>query len=393
MILRTLNHPGIPRIYDLEDDDDHFYVIEEYICGESLTQFLLHQPFISLDFFKKLILQVCDIFDYLHHASPGPILYRDLKPEHLILSGQRLCLIDFGISVCADDPGNNVDHLGNLAFSAPESAFSSQLTLQSDICSIGRLMEYLTGYLDTPVSSQIHAIIQKAAAADPALRYETVEGLTSDLLAAFQQNGQTHLVQTITVVGSHHGCGTTHIAFALVSAMNFLGLPAFYLEENTSDSLRWAAAALNMAETMGCFYYRFFCGFPLYGPGLSVELPRDRICVRDLGAEFTASDLTGSDLILCVTSGGIWRTDDALTARKSIQKTGIPCYFISNFSDRRQTASLARALKGPLFRYPSDCDPFCILPWKKDFFLELLAEKGLLKHVWKKRKKPRSNDN
>ena len=50
-LLRSLNHPGIPTIYDLEEDDTNYYLVEEYIQGESLEACLLHHKLISTDFF------------------------------------------------------------------------------------------------------------------------------------------------------------------------------------------------------------------------------------------------------------------------------------------------------------------------------------------------------
>ena len=35
-LLKRLRHPGIPIIYDLEIDENYYYLIEEYLCGESL---------------------------------------------------------------------------------------------------------------------------------------------------------------------------------------------------------------------------------------------------------------------------------------------------------------------------------------------------------------------
>ena len=63
-LLKSLSHPGIPTIYDFEEDDDFFYLIEEYVEGESLEEFLLHQSQISLHTFWDISLQLCDIFLY-----------------------------------------------------------------------------------------------------------------------------------------------------------------------------------------------------------------------------------------------------------------------------------------------------------------------------------------
>ena len=39
-LLKSLNHPGIPMIFDIEEDDSNYYLVEEYIQGESLEAYL-----------------------------------------------------------------------------------------------------------------------------------------------------------------------------------------------------------------------------------------------------------------------------------------------------------------------------------------------------------------
>ena len=40
-LLKSLKHPGIPMIYDIEEDDNYYYLVEEYIRGDSLEDYLL----------------------------------------------------------------------------------------------------------------------------------------------------------------------------------------------------------------------------------------------------------------------------------------------------------------------------------------------------------------
>ena len=54
-LLKSLHHPGLPKIYDIEEDTLNYYLVEEYIQGESLDQFLLRQSFIS----EKLFFKFC----------------------------------------------------------------------------------------------------------------------------------------------------------------------------------------------------------------------------------------------------------------------------------------------------------------------------------------------
>ena len=48
-LLKNLKHPGIPTIYDVEEDNENYYIIEEYIQGQSLEAYVLYQDCISID--------------------------------------------------------------------------------------------------------------------------------------------------------------------------------------------------------------------------------------------------------------------------------------------------------------------------------------------------------
>ena len=42
-VLKNLSHSGIPAIYDIEEDESHYYIIEEYIEGESMVSYFKHK--------------------------------------------------------------------------------------------------------------------------------------------------------------------------------------------------------------------------------------------------------------------------------------------------------------------------------------------------------------
>ena len=117
-LLKNLNHPGIPIIYDIEEDEHFFYIIEEFIQGQSIDTFVSYQK-ISHELLIKFGIQLCDILDYLHHLMPYPILYQDLKPEHIIVCGNQIKLIDFGIASFFTGSGKNYQIYGTMDFAAP----------------------------------------------------------------------------------------------------------------------------------------------------------------------------------------------------------------------------------------------------------------------------------
>ena len=285
-ILKSVQHPGIPTIYDFEEDESFYYLVEEYIQGDSLEEFLLHQQSISQNQFLYFCEQLCDIFAYLHTLRPSPILYQDLKPEHIIVCGTQLKLIDFSVASFAAISGKDFNHFGNVDFSAPELISGKPVTLRSDIYSIGKIMEYMMPYLDAATNRSIYPKIQKAISADPDLRYESPQALYSALKEVIETTGRTHLRQTIAVVGSHSGCGATHIAIALVTTLNYLGISAIYQEKNWSNDLRKTVAQLkHVWEKNGCFFYRNFTGFPKYDSGIEIPEPVAQIMVNDYGCD------------------------------------------------------------------------------------------------------------
>ena len=139
-LLKSLEHPSIPHIYDFEEDESFYYIVEEYIDGETLDSFLLHQQLISPGLFFNICEQLCDVFIYLHSQIPVPVIYRDLKPEHIIVCQDQLKLIDFGVSSYVSKTGNNFNHYGNTEFSAPESFTHDTITTVADIYSIGQMV-------------------------------------------------------------------------------------------------------------------------------------------------------------------------------------------------------------------------------------------------------------
>lgn len=375
-VLKTIRHPGIPTIYDLEEDQNNYYLVEEYIRGESLSQFLLHQKSISLNLFLQFCEQLCDIFEYLHTLIPNPILYQDLKPEHIIVSGTQLKLIDFSVSAFLADSGDDIQHFGNTAFSAPELSGTGPLTRASDIYSIGRIMQYMADYVDTAVSRNILTIIQKATSAAPEHRYETVGALASAIQQVHDNNGRMHLRQTIAVLGSYPGCGATHIAIALTAQLNALGHRTVYFEENYSDSLRKSVPHLRGAyEREGCYIYRSFQGYPRYGAGIGLKLRTADISILDYGCDVPDS-LAAADRILLVCGGAPWHRD-------SLALPGLPSEvlqkrlkIVANLCGRDSAIYFAKRYNAPVYLYPFDPDPFEAGGGKQKFAEWLSYRKG-----------------
>jgi serine/threonine-protein kinase len=381
-ILKSVRHPGIPTIYDFEEDESYYYLVEEYIQGESLEEFLLHQQSISQRLFFEFCAQLCDIFAYLHALRPAPILYQDLKPEHIIVCGLQIKLIDFGVASFFTGAGKDFNYFGNVDFSAPELASGEPFSPASDLYSIGRVMEYMLPYAAASTARNVYPIIQKATSAEPGLRYQTVGELSAALQAANDNTGSTHLRQTIAVLGTYPGCGCTHIAFSLVSALNFLGFHSVYQEENASNHLRCAMMQLDQVwERQGIYCCHCFQGYPKYDVGVSIPEPQADIIVKDYGCDYTSPGLAGADRILLVCGGALWHRDDARPEDFLFELYPGRLQLIANLCDRNSAIYFARKFSLPIYRYPYDPDLFRMNREKEDFVRWLSLEKGG-KHIF-----------
>ncbi len=371
-LLKALHHPGIPIIYDIEEDSDYYYFIEEYVQGVSLEEFLLQQLYISPECFYNFSLQLCDIFTYLHRLTPKPLLYLDLKPEHIIVCESKIKLIDFNVATFLSKEGNIYNLFGNREFSAPELFEGSKATPLCDIYSLGKIMQLMAEHVDTTSLPNIYHITNKAAHSNPACRYETVDKLRFELLALKSNNQQPHLRIKIAVFGCHSGCGTTHFAISLVSALNFMGYSACYYEKNETDSLRQMQNTYSgIQEQNGLLSYGFFRGYPNYGDGILLPYDKWDLCIYDYGSSLPAEPVE-ADVLILICNDSLWRIWDSLKVAECLQDSYPKLDVICNMGHTKTAQLLAKHLHRKIFQFPYYSDPFRIDRFLVRFVSKLL---------------------
>jgi WD40 repeat protein len=139
-LLANLSHPGLPHIYDQFFEGSHWYLVMDYIEGETLDEHLRDSPMKRLPAGEALEIgiKVCTVLDYLHTREP-PIIFRDLKPANIMLTPDgRVVLIDFGIARHFK-PGQIRDTIafGSPGYAPPEQYGKGQTTPRADIFSLG----------------------------------------------------------------------------------------------------------------------------------------------------------------------------------------------------------------------------------------------------------------
>lgn len=377
-LLKTLHHPGIPTIYEIEEDHQYYYLIEEYVEGETLEEFLLNQTHISHNTFYDFSAQICEIFCYLHNLRPDPILYMDLKPEHIIVCQGMLKLIDFNVSVSLSKVGTLCHLYGNEAYSAPEIATGAPPSPKWDIYAIGRILLYMESFTLCPLPHKTQKILKKAAAQDSAYRYETVDELLAALATEQNNHHQELSCKTIAVVGSNFGCGTTHIAISLVSSLNFAGYPCCYYETGQKNHLQTLTEHLaDIKETHGCLNYKYFKGYPGYGPGIILSDDTSFIQVVDYGScnIHKHKEIYEADLVLFICSKGVLKRQNAFDQGENLVASCENFKIICNTGQENDLRIYAQKFKRPVYAFPFDSDPFQITKEKNRLFFHLLQLK------------------
>ncbi|BAZ46529.1 serine/threonine protein kinase [Chondrocystis sp. NIES-4102] len=140
-ILKSLEHPGIPKYYDFFVENNHKYIVMELIHGHNLEQLVIQRGATDPERTIRWMIQVCDILVYLHNLEP-PLIHRDIKPANLMLRNldSRLMLLDFG---AVKELGTALEtRIGVEGYSAPEQ-YRGKPCPQSDIYGVGTTIIFL----------------------------------------------------------------------------------------------------------------------------------------------------------------------------------------------------------------------------------------------------------
>jgi serine/threonine protein kinase len=164
-ILAALKHPNLPSIYEQFSEAGRWYLIMDFIEGETLEDHAKKDPqgHLSVKETLQIGLQLCTVLAYLHSRQP-PIIFRDLKPSNIMLTPEgNLYLIDFGIARHFK-PGQNKDTIafGSPGYAAPEQYGKAQTTPQSDIYSLGATLHHLLSGSDPSQSPFVFAPLSSA---------------------------------------------------------------------------------------------------------------------------------------------------------------------------------------------------------------------------------------
>ncbi len=198
-ILKDVDHPVLPRIVDIINENGTIYVVMDFVEGRPLSDVLKAEGAQNQEKVIEWGRALASALDYLHSMNP-PIIYRDMKPSNVMLKPDgSVKLIDFGTAK-EYIVENNADTtaLGTRGYAAPEQFGDSQghgiynTDARTDIYNLGATLYHLvTGknpceppYEIKPIrqwnpmlSSGFERIIQKCCQPSPEDRYQSCSEL------------------------------------------------------------------------------------------------------------------------------------------------------------------------------------------------------------------------
>ncbi len=206
-LLATLNHPNIVDILTAEKQENVFFIVMEFVPGETLESIIAREGALDL---TRALDYTCQISNAVDHAHRHGVLHRDLRPSNVLVTENGLIKVaDFGTSRFLEIAAHGTTVIGSPPYMAPEQ-FEGKAVFASDVYSLGVTMyQMLTGTLpyeapspvdlarlrrgelvspprlkNPKVPTAINAIVLRAMAPEIHARYARASELLDDVLAA-----------------------------------------------------------------------------------------------------------------------------------------------------------------------------------------------------------------
>ncbi len=190
--IARLRNIHIPGIVAWKVEEGRFWLIEEYVNGETLEERISRGGSFTLEEAVGIVRQVCEALACLHSQEP-PVIHRDVKLSNIMISRDGVVkLIDYNAARLYEKGLNHDTRLiGTEAYAAPEQFGFAQTDARTDIYALGVVFNYLlTGehIKDRMAEGDCGAVIRKCTQMDPKQRYQSVSEL-DQALQVLQMNG------------------------------------------------------------------------------------------------------------------------------------------------------------------------------------------------------------
>src|SRR6202049_2651494 len=181
-LLATLNHPNIVAILTAEKKENIFFIVMEFVPGETLETIIARDGALDLARALDYICQICNAVD---HAHKNAVLHRDLRPSNVIATDNGLLKVaDFGTSRFLEIAAHGTTVIGSPPYMAPEQ-FDGKAVFASDLYSLGVTMyQMLTGVMpyDSPAPADLERLMRGELLTAPRLKNPKIPKAISDIV-------------------------------------------------------------------------------------------------------------------------------------------------------------------------------------------------------------------
>jgi serine/threonine-protein kinase len=221
-IAAAIEHPNVAHIIDVGEDRGVFYLVLEWVDGDSL--YTLHRlndkqkKLLPVPIVLRTMADACRGLHAAHdlndsHGKPLGVVHRDVSPHNVLVSATTgaVKLIDFGVAKAQGRLGGDTTAgiiKGKVRFMSPEQALGREVDRRADVWSVGASLQYLLtgtypyakgndlevlmaltqGAPPAPLPSTVHPkiaeVVTRALTPDPAGRYPTALALSRAIEAA-----------------------------------------------------------------------------------------------------------------------------------------------------------------------------------------------------------------
>ncbi|HPZ09710.1 MAG TPA: serine/threonine-protein kinase [Candidatus Eremiobacteraeota bacterium] len=259
-ILFKLKYQNLPKFEDYFDEKEGRYLIIDYVEGIRLNTYVEnHRGFIPQEQVIRWGINLCDTLAYLHNQKPGPIIFRDMSPQNILLSEEgQLKLIDFGISKLS--PGRTLGIAKTITHHySPLEQYSGTTDERSDIYSLGATLYYLItkkapmdsiersleeeplkpcSDINPNISLDLEEIILKSMELYVKDRYQKIEEMTSLLRKIKESKKTTETPKSLSIEGQYKADYKTHALPELIEKQIFFKTKSLTPSKNISGKIK-----------------------------------------------------------------------------------------------------------------------------------------------------------
>jgi beta-lactam-binding protein with PASTA domain/predicted Ser/Thr protein kinase len=207
----ALNHPNIVGVYDWGEANGTYFIVMEYVEGESLAELIAAEGRLHPDRAAEIGADIGAALGFAHRN--GGVIHRDVKPGNVLITREGAVKVaDFGIARAISDSSDQAltktgSVMGTATYFSPEQARGAAVDPRSDVYSLGCVLyEMVTGRppfsgenavaiaykhvqeapiaprrIDPALPETLEAIILKCLAKNPANRYPSAQDMQADL--------------------------------------------------------------------------------------------------------------------------------------------------------------------------------------------------------------------